>query len=91
MDKAKRNIVVGDIVIIKEEESPRNRWPLAIVDEVYPSQDGLVRKVKLRLADQSLDKKGKRIKEQKVLERPVHKCVVLIERDKPGNSAAEEP
>ncbi len=85
-NKVHRNMTPGDIVILKEDDSPRNKWPVAIVQEVYPSDDGLVRKVKIRLADTNLNKDGVRTKVQSVLERPIHKCVLLL----PGNSTAEE-
>ena len=38
-----------------------------------------MRKVKVRVADCNLDKRGVRTKSQTVLERPVHKCVLLHE------------
>ena len=38
----KRNLAVGDIVISKESESTRNKWPLGKVVQVYPSDDGYV-------------------------------------------------
>ena len=83
----------GDIVLLKEDESSRNIWPLAIVDEAYLSQDGKVQKVKVRVADCNLDKCGVRAKSQTVLERPVHKCILLHEstRSRPKDSTAEEP
>ena len=40
----KRNLAVGDIVISKESERTRNKWPLGKVVQVYPSDDGYVRK-----------------------------------------------
>ncbi|KAK3709218.1 hypothetical protein QZH41_004582 [Actinostola sp. cb2023] len=40
-----RNMKIDDIVIIKEESQPRNRWQLARVADTYPGDDGLVRKV----------------------------------------------
>jgi hypothetical protein len=58
-------IVVGDIVLIAGESSPRGVWRLAKVLEVRESLDGLVRSVRLRL------KNG-----HEVL-RPVSKCVKL--------------
>ncbi|KAK3748971.1 hypothetical protein QZH41_006839 [Actinostola sp. cb2023] len=39
-----RNMKIDDIVIIKEESQPRNRWQLARVADTYPGDDGLVRK-----------------------------------------------
>ena len=40
---SQRNMMPGDITILKEDDSPRNKWPLAIMQDVYPSGDGLVR------------------------------------------------
>ena len=31
------NRKVGDVVLLKDNSVPRNEWPLAVVDEVYPS------------------------------------------------------
>ena len=73
-------MVPGD-VILKELDTQRSKWPLGIVQETCPSEDGLVRKVELRLGDTPLDKNGVRIKQQSILDRPVHKCVLLIPRD----------
>jgi hypothetical protein len=68
---------VGDIVIVKEEGSIRNRWPLAKVVEVTPGRDGLVRHVTVQMADSRIDNKGKRLHPPKRLERPIQKLVVL--------------
>ena len=74
-----RDVKVGDVVIIKDENVSRNHWPLAIIDEVFPSSDGRIRKVKLRIANSILDKKGRPTKSTSYLERPVHKLVLLVE------------
>ena len=63
------NSQVGDIVLISDKSCPRNQWPLARVTEVYPSEDGLVRKV-LLIVTQS----GKK----KLLERPIHKLILIF-------------
>ena len=72
-----RNVKVSDIVIIKDDNLPRNEWKLARVEDVYPSDDGLVRKVRLAIATAQLDNQGKRLTEVKYLERPVQKLIVL--------------
>ena len=69
---------VGDVLIIKNENLHRNQWPLARVVQTYPSDDGLVRKVKVAVADSSLDKHGKRSKAPVLLDRPVQKLVLLV-------------
>ena len=71
-------MAVDDVVIVKDDSLPRNRWPLARVVQTYPSDDGLVRKVKVLVADPSLDKDGRRSKASVLLERPVQKLVLFI-------------
>ena len=46
--KRQDNVKTGDLVLIADENTPRNLWPLAIVQEVKPGRDGLVRSVKVR-------------------------------------------
>ena len=73
----KRNLAVGDIVISKESESTRNKWPLCKVVKVYPSDDGYVRKVRLLMADGNLNDSGKRQRPPSYLDRPIHTLVLL--------------
>ena len=80
--KPQRNMLVGDIVVIKDENAPRNMWKLARVEDAFTSEDGLVRKVKLAIATRSLDKRGRRIDAVHYLERPVHKLVLIQESDR---------
>ena len=55
-----RNLRIGDIVLLKEDDAQRNCWRLAHVDKTYPSLDGLVRKVRIAIADTALDDNGRR-------------------------------
>ena len=64
-----REVSKGDIVIIKDDNQLRNCWLLAVVVERFPSEDGHVRKVKVRTGNGT----------HNCLERPVHKLVVLVE------------
>ena len=77
----KRNLAVGDIVISKESESTRSKWPLGKVVQVYPSDDGYVRKVRLLIADGNLDDGSKRQRPPSYLDRPIHKLVLLLTAD----------
>ncbi|XP_062567607.1 uncharacterized protein LOC134229830 [Saccostrea cucullata] len=61
----RRNIKEGDIVLVKDVDLPRNQWPLGRVVEANPDDDGLVRRVKVKM-------------QSGVLERTVHKLVLLI-------------
>jgi len=71
------NYFLGDIVIIKDENLPRNRWLLARIKETLPSTDGKVRKARLRIATQQLDSFGRRSEDPVFLQRPIHKLVLL--------------
>lgn len=62
----KRDLHVGDIVLLKEE-SPRNKWPLGRIEKTEIGRDGHVRVVHVRTATSS------------VLCRPVSKLVLLVE------------
>ena len=64
---SRRNVKVGDIVLVLQESTPRCSWPLARVIEVYQNRsDKFVRSVKLKTATS-------------VLVRPIAKIVVLEE------------
>lgn len=44
-----KNLNVGDIVIVIESDTPRGKWPIARVTEVFAGPDGVVRSAKVRL------------------------------------------
>ena len=69
---------VGDIVIIKEEDVPRNEWKLAKVVEAPEDDDGLVRKVTVQVGERKLGKKGERLNQPSIVQRPIQKLVVLV-------------
>ena len=73
----KRNFTKGDIVLVKDEDVRRNQWPMARVVDVYPSDDGLVRSVKVRMASRDGGKK------LTLLDRPITKLVLLLESEDP--------
>ena len=64
----RRNLQVNDIVLIKDESTPRNEWPMGVVTDVEPDTKGLVRSVKLRTRKTEL-------------RRPVHKLVLILAAD----------
>ena len=77
-----KNLEVGDLVIVKDIDTPRNQWKLARIVETYPETDDLVRKVRIVLADDTSDDQGRSIRPVSYLDRPVHKLVLLLSRDK---------
>ena len=81
----KKNMKEGDVVIISENVfEPCSQWRLGRIENLYQSEDGLVRKVKLHMADTHLDRFGRRTKHFSFLERPIHNIILLI-------SAKDEP
>ena len=44
-----------DVVIVKTDSENRGTWPLAIVNEVYPSNDGVKRAVRLKSTKSMLE------------------------------------
>ena len=49
--KERRNLVVGEVVLLKEKNVARGDWRIAVVRRLCPSSDGLVRKVVVAFTD----------------------------------------
>ena len=62
----RRNVRKGDVVLLVDENTPKNLWPLGIVLEVTEGRDGLVRSVKVKT-------------QSTVLTRPITNVVMLEE------------
>ena len=45
------NVKPGDLVLVTNESTKRGQWPKALVQDVMPDSNGLVRRVRLRTAD----------------------------------------
>lgn len=75
----RRNVKIGDVVILREEGSPRNEWRLGRVLNVCTDDDGLVRKATIQIGNKKLGKQGQRLTNPTIIERPIHKLVVLVE------------
>jgi hypothetical protein len=74
----RRNFKVDDVVVIKDNDTPQNRWSLARVVKADEEEDCLVRKVKLAVGDPNITNQGKRTNSLRILDRPIHKLVLLI-------------
>ena len=70
--KSRRNVQIGDLVLIAEDNVLRNRWPMGRVMEVFCGEDGEVRSVKIRSKIKSKIKSS-------VFHRPVTKLCLLEE------------
>ena len=67
----KRNFQINDVVLIKEENSPRNQWPMGrVVNVIKSDHDDLVRTVDLYCSVSN-----------STLKRPIHKLVLLVGAD----------
>ncbi len=69
----RRNFKVDDVVVIKDNDTPRNRWSLARVVKADEEEDGLVRKVKLAVGFTKITNQGKRANSL-----TIHKLVLLV-------------
>ena len=70
--KSSRDISIGDIVLLKEEDVYRGSWKMGKVVRIIGSTDH-TRRVQLQLGNRQL------AKEKTFLERPIHKLVLLVE------------
>ena len=66
--KPMRNFEIGDIVLIMDDNAPRNSWSMGRITSVLPDQKGEVRRVKVKVAAREL-------------ERPIAKLCLLLEAD----------
>ena len=64
----RRNLTVGDVVLVAAENTNRNYWPLGRIQQVFPDKKGFVRKARVKV-------------KSAVLERPVDKLVLLVEKE----------
>jgi len=70
----------GDIVLLREKQSPRNQWPMARVESVKTSDDNLVRSVSI-----SVLKPGSTF-QRKHFDRPITELILLIPSSNHGCS-----
>ncbi|XP_026036546.1 uncharacterized protein LOC113029762 [Astatotilapia calliptera] len=66
---SKPNLQIGDVVLLKEGQENRIDWPLGLVTKTFPSQDGRVRKIEVKII---------RSGECRVYLRPISEVVLLV-------------
>ena len=52
--KPRRNLEIKDLVLLADKGSPRGQWPLAVVEDVFPDHQGVVRQVMVKTKNGSL-------------------------------------
>ena len=72
----KRNVAVGDLVLLTDSSMPRNMWLMGKVVKIVPDKKGLVRRVQVRT-------------KSSVLERLINKLVIL-ETDSVDEDSVDE-
>src|ERR1700712_1108025 len=63
--QSKPNIEAGELVLVKDDNLPPGKWPLARISEIHPADDGTVRVVTVRQTD------------KRPVKRPITKLVPL--------------
>ena len=48
--KPKRNLALKDLVLLVDKDCPRGKWSMAVADEVFLDNKGVVRHVMVRTA-----------------------------------------
>jgi hypothetical protein len=71
-NQPQRDLVEGDVVLMKEEGKYRNDWPLGRVTDAMKSEDGRVRKAHVAIV-----RNGQR----KVMFRPIKELILLVPAD----------
>ena len=74
----KRNLKIGDIVIV-QEEVPRNEWSLGKIMDTSTDQQGLVCSVKIKLLGSRNRQEKRNDTNSHIIERPEQKVVLLLE------------
>ena len=66
--KDRRNLAIGDVVLIIDPMKQRSRWEMTIVEQVYNGDDGLIRSVRVKTKSGSYD-------------RPITKLSLLLSKE----------
>jgi hypothetical protein len=49
--RPRRDISVGDMVLLRDKKIPRGSWPIAVVTKVFPGRDNRIRTVEIKTKD----------------------------------------
>ncbi|XP_041418746.1 uncharacterized protein LOC121393682 [Xenopus laevis] len=69
------NINAGDLVLLKDQHTKRNEWPMGRVTKTFPDKDGKVRKVEIKIA---------RDGSSTLFFRPVTELILLLQAEDPA-------
>ena len=71
--KERKNVSIGDVVLVIDSNIPRSKWQLAIIIETFPGNDGHIRSVKIRTSSGQYT-------------RPITKLCLLLTKEELQNS-----
>ena len=69
---ARRNVMVGDVVLLQDSNVLRGEWKMGIISEITASKDGLVRRVNVTYNRDST---------KYTVSRAVQRLIVLVPKD----------
>ena len=75
-NQTKQNFEVGDIVLVCDDFTTRNKWPMARILKTYSDEKGLVRSVQLVTG-----RTNSTNKETLIFDRPVNKLDFPVENE----------
>ena len=75
-NQTKQNFEVGDIVLVRDDFTTRNKWPMARILKTYSDEKGLVRSVQLVTG-----RTNSTNKETLIFDRPVNKLDFPVENE----------
>jgi len=70
----------GEVVVLHDDNLPRHKWKLAVIEKVYPATDGVIRKVKVKTQTGSFNRAVDRL-------HPLEVCA----EDPPEEEDEEDP
>lgn len=68
----RRDLQVGDLVLLRDKKTTRNCWPMARITATFPGKDGHTRKVELKTTDQGT---------LKTFLRPISELILLLPQE----------
>lgn len=82
----KRNVKVGDVVLIQDSNAVRGQWKMGRVTQAFPGDDERVRKVEVQYKCFPPDDKSKEYKGNSytTIQRPVQRLVVILPVEESG-------
>ena len=88
----KRNVRVGDVVLIQDSNQVRGTWKLGKVSKVYPGDDARVRIVDIKYKN---PRQGEPVDKYEgrgyvTMQRAVHRLIVLVQVDDSEGISTEQ-